>query len=85
LFEYLAEKESFEEDEAVFFLRQLLDGLSFLHRRHVVHLDIKPENILLIQESSGCSIKLIDFGLARKLDPETPEREQFGTPEFVGE
>ena len=31
------------------------------------------------------SIKLIDFGLARKLDPEKRETEEFGTPEFVCE
>lgn len=104
MFDYLAAKETFEEDEAVVFMRQLLDGLAFLHRRSVVHLDVKvcgcglpslwytfsrclgfqPENILLKEETSVSSIKLIDFGLARKLDPEKPEREVCGTPEFVG-
>eukprot|EP00118_Oscarella_pearsei_P003869 m.16065 g.16065 ORF g.16065 m.16065 type:complete len:601 (+) comp26726_c0_seq1:124-1926(+) len=82
LFEYLAEKDAFEESEAVEFMSQLLDGISFLHSRKVVHLDLKPENILLLESSCVSSIKLIDFGLARKL-----EGEDFtgllGTAEFV--
>lgn len=41
--------------------RQLLDGLSYLHRRGVAHRDIKPENLLLDAQDN---IKISDFGLA---------------------
>ncbi|XP_065836753.1 death-associated protein kinase 2-like [Oscarella lobularis] len=82
LFEYLAEKDAFEESEAVDFMTQFLSGVSHLHARNVVHLDLKPENILLTQKSSISCIKLIDFGLARKLD-DGDFVGMLGTPEFV--
>ena len=44
LFQYLAEKEKVSEDEAVQFLRQILDGLKHMHSMDVVHLDLKVGN-----------------------------------------
>ena len=41
LFEYLAEKEKVSEDEAVAFLKQILDGIRYMHRINLVHLDLK--------------------------------------------
>ena len=42
------------------FVRQLLDVLGYLHRHQVLHLDLKPDNILLT--SINDNVKLIDFG-----------------------
>lgn len=42
----------------------------------------KPENILCLSRS-GHRIKIIDFGLARKYDPNQALKVLFGTPEFV--
>ena len=41
LFEYLAEKEKVSEDEAVAFLKQILDGIKYMHQKDMVHLDLK--------------------------------------------
>jgi serine/threonine protein kinase len=43
-------------------MRQFLRGLDFLHANCIVHRDLKPENILV---TSGGTVKLADFGLAR--------------------
>lgn len=43
--------------------------MEFVHRNNIVHLDLKPENILLLTKE-GNRIKIIDFGLARKYDPD---------------
>ncbi|XP_062502088.1 death-associated protein kinase 2-like isoform X2 [Corticium candelabrum] len=84
LFDYLANKDMFTEEEAIVFTRQLLDGLAYLHAKTVVHLDLKPENILLVNEGSVASIKIVDFGLARILKDDEVQLVKEGTPEFVG-
>jgi len=44
------------------FLYQLLSGITFCHRRRVLHRDLKPQNLLINHEGT---LKLADFGLAR--------------------
>uniref|UniRef100_UPI003590274D death-associated protein kinase 3 isoform X1 n=2 Tax=Myxine glutinosa TaxID=7769 RepID=UPI003590274D len=84
LFDFLAEKESLMEDEALEFLLQILQGVAHLHARHIAHFDLKPENIMLLDKnSSHPSIKLIDFGLAHHIEDGMEFKNIFGTPEFV--
>ncbi len=47
---------------ALSFMGQLLEALACAHRRRIVHLDIKPENLILFAENR---LRLADFGLAR--------------------
>ena len=44
---------------------QILDGLSHLHRRDILHLDLKPDNLLFSDPTPEGIIKLVDFGWAR--------------------
>ena len=39
------------ERECVHFMRQICDGVKFTHQQNIVHLDLKPENIMCIQIS----------------------------------
>lgn len=64
------------------FMRQICEGIEFVHRQNILHLDMKPENILCLTKA-GNRIKIIDFGLARFYDPEKKLQVLFGTPEFV--
>ncbi|XP_072180959.1 twitchin-like [Diadema setosum] len=70
------------EPEVVHYMRQICEGMKHMHDRHIVHLDLKPENVMLRTRTSD-DIKVIDFGLARQLDPDNPIKVMFGTPEFV--
>ncbi|HEY9843666.1 MAG TPA: protein kinase [Candidatus Obscuribacterales bacterium] len=49
---------------------QIADALEHIHARGIVHLDIKPENILVVND--GQTAKLLDFGIARIEGMETP-------------
>ncbi|XP_055856486.1 uncharacterized protein LOC129919581 [Episyrphus balteatus] len=64
------------------FIRQVCEAMQFIHRNNILHLDLKPENILCLTKE-GNRIKIIDFGLARKFDPDKRLQILFGTPEFV--
>lgn len=44
---------------------QLCSAIEAAHKQNVVHRDLKPDNIILIRESDGEFVKVIDFGLAR--------------------
>ncbi|KFM82696.1 Myosin light chain kinase, smooth muscle, partial [Stegodyphus mimosarum] len=64
------------------FVRQICEGVEYMHSKNILHLDMKPENILCVTRT-GNQIKIIDFGLARKYEPEKKLQVLFGTPEFV--
>ncbi|NXT23461.1 DAPK3 kinase, partial [Syrrhaptes paradoxus] len=86
LFDFLAEKESLTEEEATQFLKQILDGVHYLHSKRIAHFDLKPENIMLLDKNvPNPRIKLIDFGIAHKIEAGNEFKNIFGTPEFVGE
>ncbi|NXX96464.1 DAPK1 kinase, partial [Centropus bengalensis] len=86
LFDFLAEKESLTEEEATEFLKQILNGVQYLHSLQIAHFDLKPENIMLLDRNvPKPRIKIIDFGLAHKIDFGNEFKNIFGTPEFVGE
>ncbi|XP_050165564.1 death-associated protein kinase 2 isoform X3 [Myiozetetes cayanensis] len=84
LFDFLAQKESLSEEEATRFIKQILDGVNYLHSKKIAHFDLKPENIMLLDKNIPVPhIKLIDFGLAHKIEDGVEFKNIFGTPEFV--
>ncbi|XP_009076587.1 PREDICTED: serine/threonine-protein kinase 17A, partial [Acanthisitta chloris] len=76
-------EEAFQEKDVKRLMKQILEGVSFLHRNSVVHLDLKPQNILLTSKSPLGDIKIVDFGLSRIMKSSEELREIMGTPEYV--
>jgi hypothetical protein len=50
--------------EALHLFRQRAEGLAYAHRRGVVHRDVKPENVMLLEDGT---LRILDFGLAKFL------------------
>src|SRR5262249_60014833 len=69
-------------DEVADLGARIADALEDLHKQRVVHLDLKPSNIM-IRDGSGDAV-LLDFGLSRHLDlPDLPA-EEIGGPIGTG-
>ena len=50
------------------FMRQVLEGLTYIHSKDIVHLDLKPNNVVCVsRDNEDQRVKIIDFGLARSL------------------
>nr|XP_005313976.2 serine/threonine-protein kinase 17A-like [Chrysemys picta bellii] len=75
--------EAFTEQDVIRLVRQILRGVAYLHQHNVVHLDLKPQNILLTSSSPLGDIRIVDFGLSRRVDAMREVREILGTPEYV--
>ncbi|CAM4600906.1 unnamed protein product [Lepidochelys kempii] len=82
LLDRLFRKSVVTEAEVKLYIKQLLEGLRYLHDNNVLHLDIKPPNILMIYPERE-DIKICDFGFAQKINPSEPQYSKYGSPEFV--
>uniref|UniRef100_A0A673FZR4 non-specific serine/threonine protein kinase n=1 Tax=Sinocyclocheilus rhinocerous TaxID=307959 RepID=A0A673FZR4_9TELE len=82
LLERLTKKSTVMESEIRSSVRQLLEGIGYLHQHDILHLDIKPDNILMTDPSSD-QIRVCDFGNAVKFTPDEAQYCRYGTPEFV--
>jgi len=83
LFERVADEDfNLTESDCCLFMRQICRGVQYLHNHNIVHLDLKPENVVCTQKDNT-TVKIIDFGTAKQLDPGDRVKVLCGTPEFV--
>jgi len=75
LLELLEVRGRFTVEETIFFTKQICDGLSYAHKKNVIHRDLKPGNLMIGQElkdigkidftKSNIELKITDLGIAR--------------------
>ena len=68
--EYVDVNGGVPESEAIEMIRKIGDSLSYMHSRKMLHLDLKPGNVMMDSDGSLC---LIDFGLSRHFENEESE------------
>ncbi|CAF0779210.1 unnamed protein product [Adineta steineri] len=82
LFEYITKHRCFNESTSALMIKDVSEALLYLHAKNIVHRDVKPENLLVMQKRDGrVTIKLTDFGLALQLTGSV--KTVCGTPTYV--
>lgn len=71
---------AFEEPLVKNFVRQILQGLDYLHERNIIHRDIKGANILV--DNKG-GIKISDFGISKKVEDSSYLRSDYNLHRFL--
>ena len=83
LFDRISSNEDgYSEKDAAHIIHQILDALNYLHDRGIMHLDLKPDNILFTDTDSE-TIKLIDFGVSRVAPRFAKLRAKVGTVPYM--
>ena len=70
----LNENHKLAPNSALTIILKVCQGLKEAHHKGIIHRDLKPDNIFLISE--GDIVKLIDFGIAKKIDEESKKQTQ---------
>ncbi|KAH9247349.1 hypothetical protein BASA81_015066 [Batrachochytrium salamandrivorans] len=85
LFDMIINTGELSEKEAARFFKESVEAIAHLHRNHIIHLDIKPENLLLrnTKQDDLLHIALADFGLAMEDTTNASEMDVcVGTPAY---
>lgn len=80
LLNYVRKRRKLKEDLAKVFFKQIIQALNYIHKKNIVHRDIKLDNILL--DHSG-NVKIGDFGVSKLVRPGDKMTEQCGTPAYI--
>lgn len=80
--EYIEQQKVINWKEAVHFVSQILKALQHAHDKGIVHRDVKPQNIMLLQDGT---IKVADFGIARfsRSDTKTMTESAIGSVHYI--
>jgi len=83
LFDRLSKEKKYNEGVAANCAKEMLQAIKYLHDLNIVHRDIKPANFVFLTEDSHAGLKLLDFGLAKPVNPYEIYSYRSGTPYFM--
>ena len=70
-----------QEPETALIMKQIVDAVGYMHQHNVIHRDLKLDNFLI--DSDG-NVKITDFGISEKVNPNRKDKIFAGTPQYMG-
>lgn len=83
LFDFVKKTNEFTEEIVCTIIEQILSALYYLHKHKIVHRDLKPENIMLSRPGDITSLKIIDFGTSKRVEPGIQISSPIGTRYYM--
>ncbi|KAG2446603.1 hypothetical protein HYH02_008588 [Chlamydomonas schloesseri] len=83
MFDRIVKKGHYSEKEAAKAMAVLLDFVSFMHSKGIVDRDLKPDNILLSDDTDSAAIKMIDFGTGEFVKEGQMLTQNVGTAQYM--
>lgn len=77
---YLQSNGPLDEDMTIHFFTMILDTIGYLHKQGILHLDIKPSNIMV---TNNLAIKILDLGISAKVTEGESQKKKCGSPSFM--
>lgn len=84
LFDQIVSNKKFTEKKAANIMSQMISAIKHLHSIGIVHRDLKPENFIMSESTADSEVKLIDFGLSKRMqETDKHMHTNVGTPYYV--
>ncbi|CAG9329859.1 unnamed protein product [Blepharisma stoltei] len=83
IFDKIVSQGHVSENNAAWYMYQVLSALSCCYKNGIVHRDLKPENLLLRDKESDSPLKLIDFGTSRRFKANRKLKSVIGTAYYI--
>ena len=77
---YIEKKGLLENKEAIGIAIQVAQGIAAAHEQHIIHRDIKPQNIIISRDGN---VKVADFGIARAVSSQTVNATAVGSVHYI--
>jgi len=83
LFDRIKEAGTYSEHQAAIALRQIFEGINYMHSKKIAHCDLKPDNFLYASPDIPGQLKIIDFGMSKFVRRREHFKAMCGTPYYM--